>query len=176
VTQGDDAHLTAADGTQERDHLVDAGQELGPQDATGHAAGSCTRRSCQGAGRCRLRGVARRSHGVGGRVGRRWGLHIGWRPVGLGPADGDHGGSQACVGSQDPVVAVPVAARLRVRLPPPPSCDRHMILRRRSPAARTAASRAPRGTRDQEQTPTDACPLGVVRQGGATWSGRVAHR
>jgi hypothetical protein len=26
----DDPHLTAADGTQEREHLVDAGQELGP--------------------------------------------------------------------------------------------------------------------------------------------------
>jgi hypothetical protein len=32
----DDPHLTAADGTQEREHLVDAGQELGPE----HAAGS----------------------------------------------------------------------------------------------------------------------------------------
>ncbi len=26
----DDAHLTAADGTQEREHLVDAGEKLGP--------------------------------------------------------------------------------------------------------------------------------------------------
>jgi hypothetical protein len=29
----DDLHLTAADGTQEREHLVDAGQELRPQHA-----------------------------------------------------------------------------------------------------------------------------------------------
>ena len=31
----DDPHLTAADGTQEREHLVDAGQKLGPEHATG---------------------------------------------------------------------------------------------------------------------------------------------
>jgi len=66
--------------------------------------------SCQGAGRCRLLGVARRSDGVGGRVGRRWGLHIGWGRVGLGPSDGDHGGSQARVGGEDPVVAMAMDA------------------------------------------------------------------
>jgi len=38
--EGDDAHLTAADGAEEREHLVDAGQELGPEHAAGHAAGS----------------------------------------------------------------------------------------------------------------------------------------
>ena len=31
----DDPHLTAADATQEREHLVDAGQELGPEPAAG---------------------------------------------------------------------------------------------------------------------------------------------
>ena len=112
VTQGDDAHLTATDGTQEPEHLVDPGQELRPE----HAAGSRTRRSFQGAGRCRLLGVARLSQGVGVRAGRRWGLRIlriGRRLVGRGPSDGDHGGSQASVGSQDPVVAVPMDARRR---------------------------------------------------------------
>jgi hypothetical protein len=37
--EGDDAHLTAAGGAEEREHLVDAGQELGPEHAAGHAAG-----------------------------------------------------------------------------------------------------------------------------------------
>jgi hypothetical protein len=31
----DDPHLSTAGGTQEREHLVDAGQELGPEDAAG---------------------------------------------------------------------------------------------------------------------------------------------
>ncbi len=103
----DDAHLAAADGAKEREHLVDPGQELRPE----HAAGSRTRRSCQGAGWCRLLGVVRRIDGVGGRAGRRWGLRIGRRGAGLGPADRDHDGPQACVGSQDPVVPVPMDAR-----------------------------------------------------------------
>jgi hypothetical protein len=33
--EGDDAHLTAADGAEEREHLVDRGQELRPQQAAG---------------------------------------------------------------------------------------------------------------------------------------------
>jgi len=33
--EGDDAHVTAADGTQEREHIVDPGEELRPQDAAG---------------------------------------------------------------------------------------------------------------------------------------------
>ena len=49
--QGDernDLHLGAAGGTQERKHLVDASQELGPEDAAGSRAG----RSCPGTARC----------------------------------------------------------------------------------------------------------------------------
>ena len=34
--EGDDSHLSTASGTQEREHLVDAGEKLGPE----HAAGS----------------------------------------------------------------------------------------------------------------------------------------
>ena len=90
----DDAHLTATDGTQEPEHLVDPGQELRPE----HAAGSRSRRSCQGAGRCRLLGVARRSDGGGGRAGRGWGLCIDRDVIGHRPSDRDHRGSQACVG------------------------------------------------------------------------------
>ena len=58
-------HVAAAGGTQEREYLIDASHELGPEHATGSWAG----RSCQGAGRCRLLGVARRSHGVGRVIG-----------------------------------------------------------------------------------------------------------
>ena len=31
----DDPHVTAADGAEEREHLVDAGQKLGPEQAAG---------------------------------------------------------------------------------------------------------------------------------------------
>ena len=84
------------------DASVPAGQKPRPQ----HAAGSRTRRSCQGAGRCRLLGVARRSDGVGGSAGRRWGLRIDRRVGEHGPSNCDHRRPQACVGSEDPVVAM----------------------------------------------------------------------
>jgi hypothetical protein len=44
---------------------------------------------------------------LGGWVGR---LRIDRKPVGHGPPDGDHRGPQACIGSEDPEVAVPMDA------------------------------------------------------------------
>jgi len=61
------------------------------------------------------------------------------------------------------------AARPRVRLPPPPCGDPHMIMRRRSPTASTAVSRAPCVTRDQERTRTDGGPSSCL-------SPRDSHR
>ena len=76
--EGDDAHVTAADGTQEREHLVDPGQELRPQ----HAAGLRTRR---GAGETRrIRAVRRRRRGVR-MIGCRGKVLSDRVPVGPGP-------------------------------------------------------------------------------------------
>jgi len=92
--EGEDPHLAPTNGTEQRQHLVDPGDELGPTDARGGG---------RAGGGYRLRG---QGSGVGG-----WRVALGLQ--GSGPAEGDDGSAELGVGSEDAVVAVTVHARGR---------------------------------------------------------------
>ena len=85
--EGEDLHVATTRWAEQRQHLVDASEQHGPTKASG----------VPGSSRFRIDGGL-----------RRWTRELGGECVGLGPADERDGGAELGIGSEHPVIPMPL--------------------------------------------------------------------